>query len=270
MSSLEVKLTQGIHVMHLFYNVDRAFLEPSSEESQAALKAFAALCEANSAACQPRICTYGILGGKADFGVILYAADGYQLGKMHRELEACFPGGALQRVYDYVSITEISEYSSTEEDYKQMLIRGEKLEPGTEAFDQRFAQMLEKKKEYEHYRLNPELPDWEVMCFYPMNKRREGTDNWYSLDFDARKKLMGGHARVGRKYGGRVTQLITSSTGIDDWEWGVTLVAHQLDALRDIVYEMRFDEVSARFGEFGTFYTGMRLSPEQVWEYLKL
>jgi len=164
----------------------------------------------------------------------------------------------------------LSEYASTEEDYKQMLIRGEKLEPGTEAFDKRFAEMLEKKKEYEHYRLNPELQDWELMAFYPMSKRRQGNDNWYSLDMDARKKLMGGHARVGRKFGGRVSQLITSSTGLDDWEWGVTLVAHQMDALRDIVYEMRFDEVSARYGEFGPFYISLRLGAADIWEHLKL
>src|SRR5258705_13891966 len=83
----------------------------------------------------------------------------------------------------------------------------------------------------------------------PMNKRRSGQDNWYMLDFAARKKLMGGHARVGRKFAGRVSQLITGSTGLDDWEWGVTLMAHRVDALKQIVYEMRFDEVSARYGE---------------------
>jgi hydrogen peroxide-dependent heme synthase len=209
-----------------------------------------------------------VLGGKAELAFILYAAEAAALGQMHRDLENCFPPGALQTVYSYLSITEMSEYSSTEEDYKQMLVRGEKLEPGTPAFEERWAKMMEKKKEYEHYRLYPELPAWEVMCFYPMLKRRAGSDNWYSLDFDARKKLMAGHARVGRQYAGRVTQLITSSTGLDDWEWGVTLMAHQLDDLRDIVYEMRFDEVSARFGEFGTFYVSLTAPPTELWEHL--
>src|SRR5439155_17619751 len=91
-------------------------------------------------------------------------------------------------------------------------------------------------------------------------KRRNAADNWYQLDFGTRKKLMSGHARVGRKFAGRVSQLITGSTGIDDWEWGVTLMAHQVDALKEIVYEMRFDEVSARYGEFGPFYINLRLS----------
>jgi chlorite dismutase len=127
-----------------------------------------------------------------------------------------------------------------------------------------------KRAEYEHYRLYPELPDWEVMGFYPMTKRRQGADNWYSLDFDTRKKLMGGHARTGRKYAGRISQLITGSTGLDDWEWGVTLMAHQLDAIKEIVYEMRFDEVSAKYGEFGPFFINLRASPNELWAHLGL
>ena len=108
------------------------------------------------------------------------------------------------------------------------------------------------------------------MCFYPMNKRRQGSDNWYLLDADARKKLMAGHARVGRKYAGRISQLITGSTGMDDWEWGVTLMAHQLDAVKDVVYEMRFDEVSARYGDFGIFYINLRATPAGLWQHLRL
>jgi chlorite dismutase len=108
------------------------------------------------------------------------------------------------------------------------------------------------------------------MGFYPMNKRRTDANNWYVLDHETRKQLMGGHARTGRKYSGRITQLITGSTGLDDWEWGVTLMAHQVDALKEIVYEMRFDEVSARFGEFGPFFVGMRLKPDALWRHLHL
>ena len=108
------------------------------------------------------------------------------------------------------------------------------------------------------------------MGFYPMAKRRDGNDNWYSLDLATRKKMMGGHARVGRKYGGRVSQLITGSTGLDDLEWGVTLMAHQVDALKEIVYEMRFDEVTARFGEFDRFFINLRMGPGDLWQHLHL
>jgi chlorite dismutase len=189
---------------------------------------------------------------------------------MHRDLESCFPPGTLQLVYSYLSVTELPEYLTTEEDMKQTLVRQEKLDPESDAFNKRLAEMRQRQAEYEHYRLYPELPDWEVMAFYPMSKRRSGADNWYLLDLATRKKLMGGHARVGRKFAGRISQLITGSTGIDDWEWGVTLMAHQVDALKEIVYEMRFDEVSARYGEFGPFYVNLRLPPAALWRHLRL
>jgi hydrogen peroxide-dependent heme synthase len=114
------------------------------------------------------------------------------------------------------------------------------------------------------------LEDWEIMCFYGMTKKRDLADNWYMLDFDTRKKLMGSHAKTGRKFAGRISQLITGSTGMDEYEWGVTLIAHQLDAVKEIIYEMRFDEVSARYGEFGPFYINLRLQPADLWEHLRL
>ena len=117
---------------------------------------------------------------------------------------------------------------------------------------------------YREHRVHPQLPAKASICFYPMSKRREGEDNWYALDFAARKALMAGHARVGRTYAGRVVQLITGSTGLDDWEWGVTLFADDPLALKEIVYEMRFDEVSARYAEFGPFVTGLVQEPAEA------
>ncbi len=265
-----VKLTQGIHVMHLFYRVDRvrwAALKPG--ESAAVRAKLEQLRTANANPSHPRMCTYANVGGKADLGFILYHADLAGLGQMHRDLEACFPPGALQKVYSYLSVTELTEYMPSEEDVLARL-KGEGLQPGGEVYEKRLADERKRMEEYRHYRLYPELDDWEAMCFYPMNKKRDLTDNWYMLDFAARKKLMGGHARVGRKYAGRVSQLITGSVGIDDWEWGVTLIAHQVDALKEIVYEMRFDEVSARYGEFGEFFVNIRLNPADLWAHLHL
>ena len=266
-----VKLDRGIHVMHLFYRIDRdRWSKLPAGESAAVRSRLESLGAANAAASHPRLVTFAGVGGKSDLAFILYAADLAELGRMHRDLEACFPPGALQQVYSYLSVTELTEYMPSDEDNRRTLTEQEKLEPGTEAFDKRLAELTKRKEEYEHYRLQPELPDWEVMCFYPMNKRRDGGDNWYVLDLAARRKLMGGHARVGRKYAGRISQLITGSTGVDDWEWGVTLMAHQVDAIKEIVYEMRFDEVSARYGEFGVFYMNLRLQPPALWEHLRL
>ena len=261
----EVKLNQGIHVMHLFYRIDRTRWEHGD-----AVGKLEALCAVNKHSSHPRLVTYANVGGKADLAFLLQAAELGQVGQLHRDLEACFAPGTLVPVFSYLSVTELSEYMPSEDDNRQMLIQQEKLAPESEAFAARMAEMGKKRAEYEQYRLYPELPDWEVMGFYPMSKRREGADNWYTLDFATRKRLMGGHARVGRKYAGRVSQLITGSTGLDGWEWGVTLMAHQVDALKEIVYDMRFDEVTARYGEFGPFFINLRLTPAALWKHLHL
>ncbi len=265
MSVPAVKLNQGIHVMHLFYRVDRARRAPGD-----AVGKLEALCAVNKQPSHPRLVTYANVGGKADLAFLLQAAELGQVAQMHRDLEACFAPGTLIPVFSYLSVTELSEYMPTEDDNRQMLIQQEKLAPESEAFQARMADLAKKREEYERYRLYPELPDWEVMGFYPMSKRREGGDNWYTLEFATRKRLMGGHARVGRKFTGRVSQLITGSTGLDGWEWGVTLMAHQADALKEIVYEMRFDEVTARYGEFGPFFVNLRLAPAALWKHLHL
>ena len=266
-----VKLDRGIHVMHLFYSINRVrWTSLPAGESAKTLARLEALCAANAAASHPRLATYANTGGKADLAFMIYAKELGQAAQIHRDLEAAFPPGVLEKIYSYLSVTELSEYMTTDEENRQRLINQEKLQPDTEAFAARLAELTKTREEYEHYRLYPEMQDWEVMCFYPMNKRRSAADNWYSLDFATRKKLMGGHARVGRKYAGRVSQLITGSTGLDDWEWGVTLIAHQLDAIKEIVYEMRFDEVSARYGDFGPFYINLRLTPDALWKHLHL
>ena len=271
MSIEPIKLDQGIHLMHLFYKVNRnAWWHLEGPERKRAMTNLQQFLNLFPGPAHPRVSSFANVGGKADFAFIIYHEDLVKLGEMHHELEACFPPNTIELVYNFLSVTELPEYVTTEEDMKKMLIHQEKLSPGSEDFDQRLGEMKSRFSKYEHYRLYPEMQDWEIMCFYPMLKKRQGADNWYSLDFPTRKKLMTGHAKVGREYAGRVSQLITGSTGLDDWEWGVTLIAHQLDAIKDIVYEMRFDEVSAKYGEFGPFYINIRLSPEDLWDHLKL
>jgi hydrogen peroxide-dependent heme synthase len=266
-----VKLNHGLHVIHLFYRIDRErWTQLGGSESAQALAKLEKLCAANANPSHPRLVSYANISGKSDFAFMLQAAELGHAAQLHRDLEACFAPGVLAPVFSYLSVTELSEYMPSEEESRQMLIQQEKLSPDSEAFKTRMTESNKRRADYEHYRLYPELPDWEIMAFYPMSKRRLGADNWYSLDFDTRKKLMGGHARVGRKFAGRVSQLITGSIGLDAWEWGVTLMAHQLDAVKEIVYEMRFDEVTARYGEFGPFFINLRLVPAALWQHLHL
>lgn len=264
-----VKLDQGIHVLHLFYSIHRKrWAELPASGSAQILKHVESLAARNNEPSHPKLRSYAVVGAKADIAFILYGAELGVVTQMHRDLEHSFPPGTLVREYSYFSVTELSEYMTTEEDNRAILA-AETFDDSA-AFEKRASELAKRKTDYEQFRLYPELPDWEVMGFYPMSKRRVGGDNWYSLEFDARKKLMGGHARVGRKYSGRISQLITGSTGLDDWEWGVTLMAHQVDALKEIVYEMRFDEVSARYGEFGRFFICMKLPPADLWPHLHL
>jgi peroxiredoxin len=172
-----------------------------------------------------QVVTVALLGHKADLGVMALGPDLWRL----RALQSALQGAGLEPTGSYVSLTEVSEYAQG--------IPEEMLQA----------------------RLYPQLPppDMRAFCFYPMSKRRSADHNWYALDYDTRKELMLGHGAVGRTFRGRIVQLITGSTGLDDWEWGVTLFGVHPDDLKVCVYEMRFDEASAHYAEFGPFWTGM-------------
>jgi chlorite dismutase len=268
----DVPLNQGIHVLHLFYRLERELWNQLPPETIAAsLASLEAICQKSPGPAHPRVMTFANVGGKADLAFLVYAADLIHLSTLQRDIELAFPPGTVHAVYSYLSVTELPEYVTTDADLSRMLEQGErKLASGTPEFEEAFAAAKKRNDEYLHYRLHPELQDWPIMCFYPMSKKRDGNDNWYSLDFEQRRRLMSGHAKTGRKYAGKISQLITGSTGLDSWEWGVTLMAHRLDDVKNIVHEMRFDEVTARFGVFGPFYINLRMTPTQLWEHLRL
>jgi peroxiredoxin len=172
-----------------------------------------------------QVVVFSVLGHKADLGVMGMGPDWVRL----RALQAGLQQAGLEVVDSYVSLTEVSEYAK-----------------GMPA-------------EHLQARLHPVLPPEgkRAFCFYPMSKRRGEEHNWFSLDFDARKDLMMDHGKSGRQFAGRIVQLITASTGLDDYEWGVTLFGVHPDDLKDCVYTMRFDEASATYAEFGQFYVGV-------------
>jgi len=236
----------GWGVLHLYYCVDRSRGDEPGVAKRV-LDAIAAL-EADD----HQVLTFAVLGHKADVGFMAVGPDLARLARFQQELL----DGPLLPEYSYFSLTEQSEYAQTEDDERTRLGRDEDVTDPA-AVEERLAVWRDRIEHYREQRIHPRLPAKATMCFYPMSKRRDGDDNWFMLDFDARKRLMAGHARVGRTYAGRVVQLITGSTGLDDWEWGVTLFADDVLALKEIVYEMRFDEVSARYAEFGPFITGL-------------
>jgi len=244
-------------VLHLFYRVDarRAEVEPGGAKRVAV--AIAGL-EADGT---HQVLAFAVLGHKADLGVMAVGPDLARLQAFQQELLQA----PLVPTSSYVSMTEHSEYGATEDDERARLADEDGVTDAAEV-EERLVAWRERIEHYREQRVHPKLPRKRTICFYPMSKRRAGDDNWYALSFDERKRLMAGHARVGRGYAGRVLQLITGSTGIDDWEWGVTLLADDPVALKEIVYEMRFDEVSARYAEFGPFITGLVLEPATALE----
>jgi chlorite dismutase len=200
---------------------------PSGVDAEAAVAAIKA-----ARAHDVQVVTVAVLGHKADMAVMALSPDLWRL----RALQTSLQGAGLAVVDSYVSLTEVSEYAQGMPD------------------------------ELKRPRLYPELPPEgkPAWCFYPMSKRRQAGANWYELPYEEREALMRGHGQVGRTFAGRVLQLITGSTGLDDFEWGVTLFAVHADDLKDVVYRMRFDQASARYAEFGPFYTGMVASVEDV------
>ena len=161
----------------------------------------------------------------------------------------------------FFSITELSEYTTTEAEEQE---RVNSLDETDDAKAEMMKQWSERMAIYEKHRLFPELPEKKFICFYPMSKKREAHANWYALSFDERVKYMRNHGSVGRKYSGKILQLITGATGLTDFEWGVTLLSDSLVDIKNIVYEMRFDEASALYGEFGHFTIAKIVSLEEA------
>jgi len=172
----------------------------------------------------------------------------------------------LEPTTSYLSIIELGLYESTIKAYRDLSDRG--VEPHSEEWKRGIQEVLERQKEAMHPRLFPELPRHRYICFYPMDRRRGEDKNWYSLPIEERGRQMNEHGLVGRRYAGEVKQIITGSIGFDDWEWGVDLWADDPVVFKKLIYEMRFDEVSAVYALFGHFYVGMRCAASDLGKLL--
>ena len=262
----------GWPVLHLFFRIDRARWRSLSEGERAQgieeARAFLAGLEAEEGL---QTISSGVVG-KADLSLLAVHADLLRLQRLTQELAATTLGACLLPVDSFLSISERSEYISTTGDHAKKLLDEDGLAVDSPDFQKQLGAFDRRMGAYAESRIHPQLPGREfgVLCFYPMSKARGETNNWYRLPFNERKRLMASHAEAGRRYADRVTQLVTSSTGLDDWEWGVTLFAREPKPIRDIVYEMRYDVGSALYGLFGPFYVSVRFAPSEIGEALHL
>ncbi|HEY5777246.1 MAG TPA: chlorite dismutase family protein [Terrimicrobiaceae bacterium] len=263
---------EGRHVLHLFFRVDYTSWDLLEGSQRIAAKtALASLVQEIRATPATQLLTFSIVSPKADLGFMLLTTDLHTADSYAKQLALALGHGILTPEFSWLSMTERSEYTTSDGEYAQQLENEEKVVAGSPEFEEKMTAFRTRMTKYLKDRLEPNLPDWPVVCFYPMSKRRGGPgQNWYALDFAARKKLMGGHARVGRTYAGRVLQLITGSTGLDDMEWAVTLFAKTTSEIKAIVYEMRFDEVSAQYAEFGEFFICLQMPLDSLFARLNL
>ncbi len=261
----------GWHCLHLFYRIEYGQWQLlNSDEQRAAKIALSTLVQEIRALESTQLLTLSVVTPKADLGFMLITPDLHAANRIEKQLTLSLGADILQPVYSYLSLTEESEYTTTDEQFAVTLETEQQLTRETPEFEKAISDFRERMKKYRHERVYPTLPDWPVFCFYNMTKRRGEERNWYSLSYEDRRRLMSGHARVGRQYAGKVKQLITGSTGLDDAEWGVTLFAHDTFQIKSIVYQMRFDEVSAAYADFGEFYLGIQLPLDELFRRLQL
>ncbi|MFC6719391.1 heme-binding protein [Natrialbaceae archaeon GCM10025810] len=245
---------EGWYVLHDFRSVDwDAWREAPDHRRERALEEgieYLAACERLEDAEEGDSATFSVLGHKANLLFLHLRPSLEALDVLERRFEHTELASFTERADSYVSVTEVSGYTGAT-DY---------FDPDAEA-DPGITRYIES-------RLKPEIPDAEYVDFYPMDKRRGPDHNWYDLSFEERSEYMSGHGEIGRSYGGKVSQIISSSIGLDDHEWGVTLFADDPTDIKDLLYEMRFDPSSSRFAEFGRFFAGRRFPPENLGAFM--
>ncbi len=265
-----IQLREGWHCLHAYYQVDPAELRKLSPgEISQGVATLTALLNPERTGAPIRLQTSVVSGHRADLGLMLMDPDPLVIDDVCQQIKASPLGTVLKPSYSFVSITEISEYVPSVEQFAEKLQR-EGAKPDDPMFQARVKAYEQRLPAMNQQRIFPEIPPYPVVCFYPMNKIRLPLANWYDEPFSVRSELMAEHATSGIKFAGKVSQLITASTGFDDWEWGVTLWARNPQYIKEIVYTMRFDKASARYAEFGSFYIGYVQPIAQALKHLRI
>lgn len=209
---------------------------------------------------------YSVVTQKGDLMFCHYRATPAALNEVELQLRTLRLFEFLTPVYSYLSVIEVSLYEVQAMAMRRLADRG--LQQGTPEWDEAFAKEMDVQKARMNDRLFRTIPPQRYLCFYPMNKRRGEHVNWYALPLKERRAMMRGHGSIGHKYAELVTQVIGGSTGLDDWEWGVSLHSDDPLQFKKLVYEMRFDAASSWFAEFGPFYVGVLVAPDAVADLL--
>ncbi len=243
-----VQTLNGWYALHDYRSIDWASWNSVSEEDQQdvleELQVFIRKVYSAGEARTGSTNVYTVIGHKADLLFMHFRPTLEELEEVETEFNKLRFADFTYRPTSYFSVVELSTYTTDPETAA--------LDPAIQA------------------RLNPILPKNKYVCFYPMNKKRSGQDNWFMLPMNERGAFMKQHGLTGRKYAGKVLQIVTGSTGFDDWEWGVTLLSDDPIYFKKLVYEMRFDEVSARFAEFGQFFIGTLVDENRIKDYLAI
>jgi chlorite dismutase len=203
-----------------------------------------------------------LLGHKGDLMLVHFRRDFEALQQAQLAVARLGLAAHLEPTTSYVSVVELGMYEMTALLHARLREKG--LAPGTPEFERAFDAEMEEQRKRVTGRLFLEVPPRRYVCFYPMNKRRGEQKNWYAEAVEDRGRMMRDHGVIGRHYAGAVTQIISGSIGYDDWEWGVDLFADDPLVFKKLIYEMRFDEASAWYAEFGPFYTGLQFSPQEL------
>jgi chlorite dismutase len=199
---------------------------------------------------------FSLLGHKGDLMFVHFRESFDELNRAELQLARLRLNDYLEPTSSYLSIIELGLYESTTKIYRELAERG--IATHSEEWNRSIEETLARQREAMRPRLFPEIPKHRYACFYPMDRRRGEEKNWYTVAIEERARQMNEHGLVGRRYAGQVKQIITGSIGFDDWEWGVDLFSDDPVVFKKLIYEMRFDEVSAVYALFGHFYVGLR------------
>jgi hydrogen peroxide-dependent heme synthase len=258
----EVPLTtEGYSVLHQMMRFRRTAWRalPNAERSAIAQEASAVLAEMEKSSQQDpggQSALFSLIGHKGDLMLMHFRKSFADLNQAELKLSGLRLSDYFEPTSSYLSIIELGLYDSTLKIYKELIDQG--IQPHSDQWKAEIECKLGRHREAMHPRLFPEIPPNRYICFYPMNRLRGEDKNWYTLPIEERARQMNEHGLVGRRYAGEVKQIITGSIGFDDWEWGVDLFADDPLIFKKLIYEMRFDHVSAVYALFGQFYVGVR------------